>query len=135
MSTKGTKHWMSALILIAAAGIAGPAHAGPGPFTPPPATNVITPLTGDRDSAGGFPSASVVTRAGCAGPAVASVVVNGAPVPAPHETASGTGMRTTIAPAVVNGAATPGSGAMPSAADWCGGGYRQDAGTNFGAGS
>ena len=120
------KTWIACVAIVLACGIASAAFARPS--TPPPATGIITPLTGDRDSA---PSASPATdpAAGCQANPVGSVTMNGAVVPAPHATTTATGVRSAV---VINGAAVPGTAPVPGAG-WCGGAYSESAGTNFGS--
>jgi len=120
------KTWIACVAIVLACGIASAAFARPS--TPPPATGIITPLTGDRDSA---PSASPATdpAAGCQANPVGSVMMmNGAVVPAPATTTA-TGVRSAV---VINGAAVPGAAPAPGA-ESCGGAYSESAGTNFGS--
>lgn len=120
------KTWIACVAIVLACDVASVAFARPS--TPPPATGIITPLTGDRDSA---PSASPATdpAAGCQANPVGSVMMNGAVVPAPHATTTATGVRSAV---VINGAAVPGAAPAPGA-EWCGGAYSESAGTNFGS--
>ncbi len=111
------KTWIAFVAVVLACSAASVALARPS--TPPPKTGVITPLTGDRDSA---PSASPATSpaAGCQANPVGSVLVNGASTPAPHAAAGGNGVRSAATPVIVNGAAVPGAASAPGSG-WCGG--------------
>jgi len=112
------KTWLMActLTLSCAVGAAGAADA---PSTPPPATGVVNPLTGDRDSA---PSASpaTTTQMGCRGTALD---ITTAP---PVRTTGVQG----VEPKMYNGGPTP---ATPASSDptWCAGAYSPTTGTNF----
>lgn len=103
----------SLLCALTLAAAAAPALAGDAPGTPPPATGIVTPLTGDRDSSLDYPPAS--------------------PAPAPERCP---GQRLAVKGPVgresVNGAIVP-TGSARGGSDWCAGKYDPAAGTNFSA--
>lgn len=122
------KTWI-VLFALGLSGVASAASAADAPFTPPPATGVLNPLTGDRDSA---PSASPATTGdmGCRGPGTGIVMMNGAPTPTSPPPA-GRSIQG-VEPKMVNGGPMP--AAVPTDGDpaWCGGAYSPSSGTNFG---
>jgi hypothetical protein len=123
-----------ALALAGVVAAAAPAYAGAhSPFTPPPATGVETPLI--EEYAASVATTTEMPHCGTGEPT--AVWVNGSLVK-PWETtataSTATAISATASPSFVNGAGWPATTPGEALADgsWCGGGYRPDAGTNFG---
>ena len=115
--------------------LTAPALAGQGtPGTPPPATGILTPYNSTREAAPDeYPSASISGTLQCAGQGGAATLLNGASVPAePASQAPVSGLQSTAAPAMVNGAAVRTIVSPGNDPTWCEGAYRSDVGTNFG---
>src|SRR5262245_66679277 len=95
--------------LVLAGALAAPALAGQRtPDTFPPEPGILTPYNAARtDAPDEYPSASVRTTPQCAGQG-ASVLLNGAVIPAPATAAAPlTGQQSAAAPTMLNGAPVP----------------------------